>query len=168
MKLLTTLAALTIVFSGCRDSHSLQNSPPTAASTPVTMAIPPIPDDIGLIMQCTKCTFREEGTERYLAGQVHSDAKQTITGYVLAVDLQDAAGKSVRTIPGLMLLDAMVLHAGETKDFKERVLSTEPNVVQAVVYFKKAGRDIKLSNETALKLTGASTGGTSGKVPSKP
>ena len=89
-----------------------------------------------------------------MAGQVHNDAKQAITGYVMAIDLQDAKGKSVKKIPGLMLMSAMLLQAGETKDFKDRIMSTETNVTQAIVHFKKAGKELSLSDPLTLKLNG--------------
>jgi hypothetical protein len=152
MKLLVTLATLAILLSGCGGS-AVPNNPP-AASTPVKIAVNPIPDDIGLIMRCDKCVFRQEHEQRYFAGQISNDAKQAISGYVLSVDLQDAQGNSVKKIDGLMLMDAMVLQPGETKDFKDRVLSAEANVTQATVYFKKAGREIKLSEPLTLKLNG--------------
>jgi hypothetical protein len=110
-------------------------------------------DDIGLILRCNKCSFVEESGARYIAGQVKNDAKQAITGYVLEVDLQDAKGTSVKKIP-LMLMSAMALQAGETKDFKDRLMSTETNVTQAVVYFKKAGKEVKLSDSLTLKKGG--------------
>src|SRR4030095_392191 len=109
-------------------------------------------DDVGLILRCDKCTFSEEKGLRYIAGEVHNDAKQAATGYVLAIDLQDANGKSVKQIPGLMLMEAMTLQPGETRKFKERILSDEANVAQALMYFKKAGRDVKLSEPLTLKL----------------
>jgi ribosomal protein L7/L12 len=111
-----------------------------------------MPDDIGLILQCNKCVFVEEQGTRYIAGEIHNDAKQAVTGYVLSIDLQDAKGQSVKKIPGLMLMEAMSLQPGESKKFKERVLSDEANVTQASVYFKKAGSDVKLSNPLVLKL----------------
>jgi hypothetical protein len=93
----------------------------------------------------------DENGARYIAGQVKNDAKQALTGYVLAVDLQDAKGTSVKKIP-LMLMSAMVLQPGETKDFKDRLVSTEKNVTQAVVYFKKAGKEVRLSESLTLKM----------------
>lgn len=150
MELLPVLAAGAILFSGCGTS-TVTNNPPTA-SGPANMAPSPIPDDIGLIMQCNNCVFRQEQEQRYFACEVRNDARQAISGYVLSVDLQDSQGNSIRKIDGMMRMDAMVLQAGETKDFKDRVMSNEPNVTQATVYFKKAGRDVKLSNPLVLKL----------------
>ena len=150
MKLLMTFAAGAILLTACGDSRAPNN--PSAASGPHRVAIRPIPDDIGLVLQCNKCSFRQEREGRYFAGQVHNDAKQAITGYVLSVDLQDAQGNSVRKIDGLMLMEAMALQAGETKEFKELVSSDEKKVTQATVYFKKAGGDVRLSNPLVLEL----------------
>jgi hypothetical protein len=113
-----------------------------------------VPDDVGLVLQCNKCTFADEKGGRYIAGQIHNDAKQALTGYVMAVDLQDSKGKSVKKIAGLMLMSAPVLQPEETKDFKERVISSETNVTQAIIYFKKAGKDVGLSDPLTLKLNG--------------
>jgi hypothetical protein len=157
MKSLTILAACAILLCSC--GGTAQTSPTSnpapdqsAASATPKAAIIPIPDNIGLVMQCNKCVFIEEQGLRYIAGQLHNDAKQALNGYVMSVDLQDAQGKSVRKIPGLMLMSAIALQPGETKDFKDRVISTETNVTQAVVYLKKAGKDVKLSSPSTLKL----------------
>jgi hypothetical protein len=155
MKMSGILASGALLVSACGGvpQNNLAKPNPTApgSSSPV-MAFSPIPDDIGLVLECKQCVFVEEKDLRYIAGEVHNSAKQAITGHVLAVDLIDAKGEVVRKIPGLMLMEAMVLQPGETKKFKERVMSTEANVTQASVYFKKAGRDVKLSNPINLKL----------------
>lgn len=52
-----------------------------------------------------------------------------------------------------MLVSALPLAAGATKEFKERILSDEPGVTQAEVYFKKAGTEEKLSEAQLLKLS---------------
>jgi len=156
MKVVTVLATCAIFLCGCGGTAQTNSSanPSVASSSTPKVTISPIPDDIGLILRCNKCVFVEEKGVRYLAGQIHNDAKQAITGHVLAVDLQDAKGKSVKKIPGLMLMSAMVLEAGETKDFKDRVMSDETNVTQATVYFKKAGKEVSLSEPLTLKLNG--------------
>lgn len=94
----------------------------------------------------------EDKDGRYLAGQIRNDAKQAVSGYALAIDLQDEKGKSIRKFAGLMLMNAMALQAGETKDFKERILSQEPDVKQAVVYFKKAGTEQKLCDPASCPV----------------
>lgn len=151
MKVLTILTTCAILLCGC--GGTAQPNLSTVSSTP-RVIISPIPEDIGLILQCNKCVFVEEKGARYVAGQIHSEARQAITGYVMAVDLQDAQGKSVKKIAGLMLMSAPVLQPGETKEFKERVTSNETNVTQATVYFKKAGKDVGLSDPLTLKLNG--------------
>lgn len=156
MRLFSSVAAFLILISGCGgtvQSNSTPSTSPGALSSPAPrMIISPLADDVGPILKCNKCTFIEEKGLRYIAGELHSDAKQPATGYVLDIDLQDAKGQSVKKIPGLMLMEAMTIQPGETKKFKERVLSDEANVAQAVVFFKKAGRDVKLSNPLTLKL----------------
>jgi hypothetical protein len=156
MRLFSSVAVFLVLISGCggtAQSNSTRPGSTGALSSPAPrMIISPLPDDVGLILKCNKCTFVEEKSLRYLTGEIHNDAKQAATGYVLDVDLQDAKGQSVKKIPGLMLMDAMTLQPGETKKFKERVLSDEANVAQAVVFFKKAGRDVKLSSPQTLKL----------------
>ncbi|HEV7744976.1 MAG TPA: hypothetical protein VGO56_08260 [Pyrinomonadaceae bacterium] len=148
MKLFVTLIICAIFISGCSgtaQSNSSGNPDPKTA-------LGPLPDDIGPVLQCNKCAFVEEQGIRYIAGEINNGAKQAVTGYVMAIDLQDEKGQSVKKIAGLMLMEAMSLQPGETKKFKERVLSSEANVTQASVYFKKAGRDVKLSNPLVLKL----------------
>jgi hypothetical protein len=150
MKLLTLLATCAILLSGCGGTTQTNPTPGPTAVSETTLT--PIPDDIGLVLQCGQCAFVEEKGLRYIGGQIHSDAKQALTGYVLAVDLQDAKGSSIKKLPGLMLMNAMAIQPGETKEFKERVVSSEPNVAQAVVYFKKSGTEVKLSPPVTLKL----------------
>ena len=152
MKLFTALAICAILLCGCGGTAQTNQSAVSSATPRVTIS--PIPDDIGLVLRCNNCVFVEEKGARYIAGQVHNDAKQAITGYVMAIDLQDAKGKSVKKIPGLMLMSAMLLQAGETKDFKDRIMSTETNVTQAIVHFKKAGKELSLSDPLTLKLNG--------------
>jgi hypothetical protein len=154
MKSFFSLAALLILMSGCGGSAQTNSSAgnPTQKVSPPKAAISPIPDNIGLVLQCNQCVFVEEKGLRYIAGQIHNDAKQAMNGYVMAIDLQDAKGNSVKKIPGLMLMNAMTLDAGQTKDFKDRVLATEANITQAVVYLKKAGKEVKLSDPLTLKL----------------
>jgi hypothetical protein len=149
MKLFISLAAVLILLNGCGGAQTNRSvvSVPTPGAT-----ISSLPDDAGLVLQCKKCLFVEEQGFRYIQGEVHNDAKQVVTGYALAIDLQDAKGQSVKKIPGMMLMKAMVLQVGETREFKERVASAEANVTQAVVYFKKAGKDVKLSDTLGLKL----------------
>jgi len=161
MKFLTILAVAVIFLSSCGGSKTPPT--PSVASNPAKAPLSPIPDDIGLVMQCNKCVFLEDQGIRYVAGQAHSDAKQSISGYVLSVDLQDAQGKSVRKIDGLMTMNAIILEPGESKDFKDSVNSKEPTVTQAVVYFKKAGRDVRLSNPLTLKLNAPAATATAGK-----
>ena len=138
MRLLSSLAVVVILISGCggavQSNSAGPNRPPTSSSPAPKMIISPLPDDVGLILKCNKCSFIEEKSVRYLTGEIHNDAKQAATGYVLDVDLQDAKGQSVKKIPGLMLMEAMTLQPGETKKFKERVLSDEANVAQAAKF----------------------------------
>jgi hypothetical protein len=150
IKLYISLATFVILFGGC--GGTTKTSASDTASTPTKLNLSPIPDNSGLILQCINCTFMEDKDGRYVAGQIRNDAKQTVSGYALAIDLQDEKGKSIKKFAGLMLMNAMALQAGETKDFKERILSQEPGVTQAVVYFKKAGTEVKLSNALTLKL----------------
>lgn len=165
MKILTILATGAILLSACggtSQTNATANPPALSGRTPYVM-ISPVPDDIGLVLECNKCVFIEEQGNQYLAGEIHSNAKQAIGSYVLAVDLQDAKGTSIKKIPGVMLMEAMTLQPGETKEFKERVL-TATNVTQATVYFKKAGKDVRLSNTLTLKLNAPAATPTPAKV----
>lgn len=155
MKQFIMIVGCTILLSGC--SQKGQNQPaPTitangdsgqnpAAGTPIVQAT-------GLVLQCLKCVFVEEQGVRYVAGQIHNNAKLPVTGYAMAIDLQDGKGQSVKKIGGLMLMTAIPLEAGATKAFKQQVLSDEAGVTQAVIYLKKAGTDERLSNPLTLKL----------------
>lgn len=148
MKLFVTLVICAVFISGCSGTVQTNSASPGNPK----MAISPMADDIGLVLQCNQCVFVEEQGIRSITGEISNSAKQAVTGYVMSIDLQDEKGQSVKKIPGLMLMEAMSLEPGETKKFKERVVSNEANVTQASVYFKKAGRDVNLSNPQVLKL----------------
>src|ERR1700704_126659 len=102
MKLLTILAICAILLCGC--GGTAQTTLPKVNIAPLQMSTSPIPDDIGIVLQFNKCVFIEEQGLRYIAGQIHNDAKQALSGYAMAIDLQDAKGQSVKKIPGLMLM----------------------------------------------------------------
>lgn len=172
MKRYISLFTFVILLGGCggtAQTNPSATATPKANSSPTPKAaFSPIPDGSGLILQCNRCAFLEDKEGRYVAGQLHNDAKQAISGYVMVIDLLDAKGKSIKKFDGLMLMDAMSLQAGENKDFKQRILSKETNVTQATIYFKKAGTDVKLSNALTLKLNAPAATATPIKSPIRP
>lgn len=154
MKVLILVAIGAVLLTACGGNDQ---TPPNTGVEPTNTATPqaklsPLPDNIGLILECQKCVFLEEQGSRYIAGEIHNKAKQAVSGYEMTVDLQDAKGVSVRKIPGLMLMKAIVVQPDESLEFKERIMASEANITQAVIYLKKAGRDVKLSNTLTLKL----------------
>lgn len=154
MRVLILIVAM--FFSACGGTSQttpISTAEPTASGTPQPK-LSPLPDNIGLILECNKCVFIEEQGSRYIAGEIHNKAKQVVSGYEMAVDLQDGTGASLKKIPALMLMKAIVIQPDESVEFKEKVISNDANITQAVIYLKKAGKDVKLSNTLILKLNG--------------